>query len=194
MKSHEIEDHLARVGEAAAGTDGISLGEILEATDTVSFGSLLLVAGLVTLAPVIGDIPGVPTTMGVFVILTSGQLLVGRETMWLPGWLRDRSVKTSSLEKALRWLRPVARTIDRVLRPRLEVFVRGVATYVIAVITLLVGAAMPVMEFVPFSANAAGIVLTAFGLALTARDGILALLAFSVIAVAVGLLAGRFLI
>jgi hypothetical protein len=194
MKSHEIEDHLARVGEAAAGTDGISLGEILEATDTVSFGSLLLVAGLVTLAPVIGDIPGVPTTMGVFVILTSGQLLVGRETMWLPGWLRDRSVKTSSLERALRWLRPVARTIDRVLRPRLEVFVRGIATYVIAVITLLVGAAMPVMEFVPFSANAAGIVLTAFGLALTARDGILALLAFSVIAVAVGLLAGRFLI
>jgi hypothetical protein len=98
----------------------------------VSFRSLLLLAGLVTLAPLVGDIPGVPTTMGVLVILTSGKLLVGRTTMWLPGWIRHRSVKASSLEKALKWLRPVARTIDRVLRPRLEIFVRGVVTSVTA--------------------------------------------------------------
>jgi hypothetical protein len=185
-RTHEVEAHLDRIAEAADDEDRISLEEILGALEAVSFGSLLLVAGVVTLVPIVGDIPGVPTTMGIFVILGSAQLLIGRESMWLPRWLRERAVKGSTVEKALRWLRPVARTIDRVLRPRLDVFVQGAATYVIAVITLLVGAMMPLMEFVPFSANAAGVVLTTFGLALMVRDGLLALVTLGLIATGVG--------
>ncbi len=187
-RTHDVEDHLDRIAEAAADADRVSLEEILDALEAVSFGSLLLVAGVVTLAPIVGDIPGVPTTMGIFVILASSQLLIGRETMWLPRWLRERSAKGSTVEKALGWLRPVARAIDKVLRPRLDVFVQGAATYLIALVTLLVGAAMPLMEFVPFSANAAGIVLTTFGLALMVRDGLLALITLLLIATGVGFL------
>lgn len=192
-RTHEVEDHLDRIAEAAGGDDRVTLEEILEALEAVSFGSLLLVAGLVTLVPIVGDIPGVPTTMGIFVVLGSSQLLIGRESMWLPRWLRDRGVKGSTVEKALRWLRPVARVIDRVLRPRLDMFVQGAATYVIALITLLVGAAMPLMEFIPFSANAAGVILTTFGLALMVRDGLLALLTLGLLAAGVGFLLIRFL-
>jgi hypothetical protein len=36
------------------------------------------------------------------------------------------------------------------------------------------------MEFVPFSANGAGMIWTLFGLALITRDGVLALLGFCV--------------
>jgi hypothetical protein len=43
------------------------------------------------------------------------------------------------------------------------------------------------MEFVPFSANIAGAALTAFGLALIAHDGLLALLAFVLTAMIVAL-------
>lgn len=193
MRDDPLENRLDRIGEKADGTDRIDLGEIIEALQDVSFGSLLLLAGLVTLAPLVGDIPGVPTTMGALVILISAQLLVGRKTIWLPGWMRHRSVKTSHLEKALKWLRPVARTIDRVLRPRLEIFVRGVGTYVIAILSLLVGAAMPAMEFIPFSANLAGVVLTGFGLALAVCDGLLALVVFLIIATSAGLLGWQLL-
>lgn len=184
-----LEDHLDRIGETADGrSDRISLEAIVEAMESASFGSLLLIAGLVTLAPIVGDIPGVPTIMGIFVILASSQLLLGRDTMWLPRWLRERAVKASTVEKVLGWLRPVARVIDRVLRPRLDVFVQGVARYVIAILTLLVGAVMPGMEFIPFSANLAGVVLTTFGLALVMRDGLLVLLTLGLIAATVGLL------
>lgn len=62
----------------------------------------------------------------------------------------------------------------------------------IAVITLLVGAVMPLMEFIPFSANAAGVVLTTFGLALMVRDGLLALVTLGLIATGVGLLVVQF--
>ncbi len=185
---HEVEDHLDRIAEVTAGDDRVSLEEILEVMEAVSFGSLLLVAGLVTLVPIVGDIPGVPTTMGVFVVLGSSQLLIGRESMWLPKWLRERAVKGSTVEGTVRRLRPVARVIDRVLRPRLDVFVQGPATYVIALVTLLVGAAMPLMELIPFSANAAGVVLTTFGLALMVRDGLLSLVTLGLMAAGVGFL------
>lgn len=49
-----------------------------------SFGPLLLMAGLIILAPVVGDIPGVPSIMGVFIVLVSVQLLIGQEHFWLP--------------------------------------------------------------------------------------------------------------
>lgn len=193
-RTRAVENHLDRLGEAAGGDgDRISLEAMLTAMETVPFGSLLLVAGLVTLMPILGDIPGVPTTMGLLVILGSSQLLLGRETLWLPRWVRERTVKASIVKTALRWLRPVARATDRVLRPRLDLFVQGVATYVIAVTTLLVGVVMPLMEFIPFSANLAGVVLTTFGLALIVRDGLLALVTLVLIAIAVGLVVVRLL-
>lgn len=188
QQKHDLQDRLDWIAEAAGEGDRVELEAIVEALGRRSFGSALLMAGLVTLAPVVGDIPGVPTTMGIFVVLTAGQLLLGRERLWLPGWLRTRAVAASKLEKALRWLRPVARTIDRLTRPRLQIFVRNAATYVIATLSLLVGAVMPLMEVIPFSANAAGVILTGFGLSLTTRDGLVALITLLLIGVAVGIL------
>ena len=51
-------------------------------------------------------------------------------------------------------------------------FVIGIACVIIALI-------LPLLEFIPFSANLAGIALTMFGLALIARDGYLALFALA---------------
>src|SRR6056297_132132 len=65
----------------------VNLDDILQVTGRRSFGPVLLVAGLVTLAPLIGDIPGVPTLMALLVVLVSGQLLAGRRQIWLPGFL-----------------------------------------------------------------------------------------------------------
>ena len=50
---------------------------------------------------------------------------------------------------------------------------------------------MPVMEVVPFSANLAGIALTAFGLAVIAHDGLLALVAFAATAAGVVVIASQ---
>lgn len=187
-QASRLEDLLDRIAATTEDADRVSLGLLLEAMGRRSFGSALLAAGLVTLAPLVGDIPGVPTLMGVLVVLTAGQMLVGKERIWLPGWLLDRSVGREKLETALRWLRPVARVADRVFGPRLEgVLTRG-GGRVIAAVSVLVGALMPAMELVPFSANAAGVVLTLLGLALVARDGLLALLALTLIAVGAALL------
>ena len=70
--------------------DHVSLDDILNASGRKSFGFFLFVAGLITLAPLIGDIPGVPTLMGAFVIIISVQLLTGSDKVWLPAFMRNR--------------------------------------------------------------------------------------------------------
>jgi hypothetical protein len=50
----------------------------------------------------------------------------------------------------------------------------------LALLCLGVGAVMPLMEAIPFSANAAGVALTLLGLSLVARDGALGLAGIAV--------------
>lgn len=178
QKATNLEELLDQISNADTEDGEISFSAILEAVGRRSFGPLLLVAGLITLAPIIGDIPGMPTVMGVFVLLTAGQLLLHREHFWLPQWLLKRSVAKDKLHKAFEWLYPPARFVDRWLRPRLTMFVQGIGLHVVAVVCIIIAAAMPAMELVPFSANGAGAALTAFGVSLIAHDGFLALLAF----------------
>ena len=65
------------------------------------------------------------------------------------------------------------------LRPRLTFLTSAAATRVVAAFCVLIALGMPPMEMIPFSANLAGAALAAFGLALIARDGLLALIAFA---------------
>jgi hypothetical protein len=184
-----LEQLLDRIADAAQDRDRVSLGAVLEVVGRRSFGPLLLVAGLVALAPIIGDIPGVPTIIGTVVFLIAIQLLLGREHFWLPRWLLKRSVASGRLCNALKWLRSPARFVDRLLRPRLTIFTKGAVIYVIAMLCIIIAISMPTMEVVPFVANVAGAAITAFGLSLIARDGLLALIAFAFTTISVGLVA-----
>lgn len=174
-----LEEVLERIGEAEPEEDDrFTVGAILEVVGRRSFAPLLVVAGIVILAPFVGDIPGVPVLVGLVVLLAAGQLLFRRDHFWLPRWLLKRAVARDKLCKALGWLRRPARFVDRLLRPRLTVLTEGPATYLIAIVCIAVAAATPAMELVPFSAAIAGAVLLAFGLALIADDGLLALIAY----------------
>ncbi|GAA5521237.1 exopolysaccharide biosynthesis protein [Aliifodinibius salicampi] len=157
--------------------EDVSLGEILDTVGRRSFGPLLLIC-LVTIAPILGDIPGVPTIMGILILLIGSQLLFQYDHFWLPDWLLRQSVGKDKLKKGLQWMHSPARFSDHWLRPRLTMVTRGVGIYIIASVCIAIALVMPVMEVIPFSATIAGIALTAFGLALITRDGLMALLAF----------------
>lgn len=178
-----LEGLLDRVLESAQGQERVSVDNILDAVGQRSFGPILLLLGLIVLAPIIGDIPGVPTLSALIVLSLCVQLFLHREHLWLPQWLLQRSIATAKLQKAMGYSRKPARFIDRLVKPRLTFLIRGyVPTRLVALACILVALAMPFMEVIPFSANLAGCVLTFFGLALVSRDGLLALLAFSLTA------------
>ncbi|MFB9866146.1 exopolysaccharide biosynthesis protein [Vreelandella sulfidaeris] len=157
----------------------ISVDDVVNAVGRRSFGPLLLVAGLITLTPIIGDIPGVPTLMAILVLLVSVQLLAGCKALWLPNWLLKRSISRQTFDKGLYYIKKPARWVDRLLRARLPWLTGYIGIRVTAVVCLLIALAMPPMEFIPFSANGAGLALTLLGLGLVARDGVALLLGFS---------------
>lgn len=181
------------IEQDAVHTNQVSLGEIMDAVGSRSFGPLLLIAGIVTITPVIGDIPGVPVIMGLLVILSAIQLLVGRKHFWLPQWLLKRSVKREKICAMLRRLRTPAARIDRLLHHRLTLLTHGPGVAVIALASIAIALVMPAMELVPFSVTLAGAALCAFGLSLITHDGLPALFALLLTALIFGWIGWRFL-
>ncbi|AHI28098.1 exopolysaccharide biosynthesis protein [Marinobacter similis] len=175
-----LTDVLQRLRENTRGQDEISVGDLLSAVGQRSFGPVVLIAGLITIAPLIGDIPGVPTLLGLVVLLTLGQLLFQRQSVWIPNKLSNRRVARETLIKGLDWMQKPACFVDRWTRPRLTWLVRGPGQYLMAVICMLVAAAMPAMEVVPFSANGGALALMVFGMAMVVEDGVLALLGMAI--------------
>lgn len=182
-------DQLLDCIEDAAGEGReTSLEDIVETVGASSFAPLLLFAGLVILAPVVGDLPGVPVLMGTLVILIATQIILQREYVWLPNWLLRRCVSSDKVKKAVRWLRKPARFLDRWTKERYAWLVAPAGVYVIAATCIVIAAATPIMEVIPFSANLAGVAITAFGLALIRRDGLIAAIALIFSVSAAGIL------
>lgn len=175
----DLEQVLQELDSCASRTDPVTVGDVVDAVGSRTFAPLILIPGLVMLAPGVGDIPGVPVLMGALVILVLVQMLMSRRHIWLPEWLERRSVRAALVHKTAGWLRKPARFTDRWTRPRYQWALHHGGFVVIAMACILVAMATPVMEVVPFSANLAGLVITAFGLALIAQDGLIAMIAMA---------------
>jgi hypothetical protein len=181
----DLLDHI----EKAVQDERVSLGQVMEEIGDRSFGPVLLLAGILTLAPLISGIPGVPVLAGILVMITAVQLLLRRDHYWLPQWLLKRSVQREKLCKALGWLRKPTRYVDKLFKERMPRLVKGPALPAIAIACICISLLTPAMEFVPFSDNIAGVSLGAFGLALINRDGLVAGFAFLMTAATFGVLA-----
>lgn len=169
---------LGEIYNSSKNSDEVSVEDILNIVGRRSFGPILLVAGLVTLAPLIGDIPGVPTAMATLVFIVALQILFQQEKLWLPDAILSRSIDTEKLFKAMSKIEKPAGYVDRFLKPRLEFFTNESMVYAVAVVCIFISLVTPIMEFIPFSANLAGAALCAFGLSFIAEDGLMALIGY----------------
>jgi hypothetical protein len=175
---HDLQMLLGQIAAACEEHAGgsVSVGDMLQTLGDRSFGPLLLVPGLIGLSP-IGAIPGVPAVMAVIVMLVSGQILVGRDHAWIPAGLARRSIEAARLKRAIDVIEPWARLVDKFLRPRLTFFTRGIFFYVLTAVCLVVALVTPLIELVPLAGIVPNAAIVSFGLALTARDGLWALIA-----------------
>jgi hypothetical protein len=156
----------------------ISVDQILDEIGHRSFGPFLLAAGMVLIVPGVGDIPGVTIAVGLAVLIVGAQILYGRKYIWLPRWLRNRTISDKKLCKAVGWFRKPARYVDKLLKARLTLLTTGTGARAIAAISVVIALTTPLLEVIVFSAILAGAALTGFGLALVGHDGLLALYAY----------------
>jgi hypothetical protein len=171
-----IEQLMRACGERGDGT--MSLGEVLNRIGRRSFGPLLLVLGLIGLAP-ISNIPGVVAVIATLDILVAGEMLIGMDSIWIPGALRRRKIRAARLNTILTALRPFARFADRVASPRLGFLTRGAFYYLLTVICFFVALALPAIEMIPLAGLIPNAAIVAVALAITAHDGVWALIAFA---------------
>lgn len=175
----DIEELLDRIEAGAADRSHVSIGEMMDSVGRRTFGPVVLLVGLILVTPLSG-VPGMPSLMGLLTLLTLGQVLMGRTHFWLPGWLAQRQIPRKKLVQGLELLRPPARRIDRLIRPRLTPLVKGPGLYVMALACMIISVALPATEVVPFSASIAGLALMTFGLSIISKDGLLALFAWGI--------------
>ncbi|SFV28484.1 Uncharacterized conserved protein [Devosia crocina] len=137
-------------------------------------GPVLLIPALVVISP-LSIIPGLPTMVGLNTILVAGQIALGREDLWLPRWLANRCIPSKYGEKLLRFLSPAGRVVDKVAKPRASATAGPLFRRLGAIVCILVGCVMPIMEVVPFTSTWGASIIALYALAITVRDGLLAL-------------------
>ena len=151
----------------------ITLEELLDSLGERAFGFLLLLLALPNFIPVPIGIGGV---MGVLIVLTGGQMLIGFEHPWLPAALRRRGFSRASLEKFVARMTPTLRWLERACRPRMESLARHPAHRITGALLVLTGVALALP--IPFTNYPFGVLLIVFAVALIERDGVLLLFAW----------------
>jgi hypothetical protein len=175
----ELEGLLDRIEAMAAGGAQVSVAQFRDCLGVNIFGAALLVLGVLALSP-IGDIPGMPTVMSIFILLIATQLLAGRRDIWLPDWLERRQIRASLLERAIALARPPFRLVGRLFRARLTWLTEGAFARLVGGACALLALTLPPLEVVPFGATVPSAAIMVFGLALATRDGLLTLLALAI--------------
>lgn len=169
--------------------DQASVGEMMSAFGNRSYGALITAIGLVAAMPLIGAIPGVSVITGLLIIMVIAQYLAGRENPYAPSFITERSIEREKFEKAIDKSEPYAAWVDKFLKQRLTFVVGGpVQRVVLGGVVIFLAATMVPLALVPWGVQPPATAIVLLGLALIARDGVMAILGYGLSAVTIYLL------
>ncbi len=171
-----VEDVIGELDDLAAKGDSVCVADVLDDFGKRSFGPFIMLPALLELTPV-GAIPGIPTFLASVIALVAVQLLLGKEHVWLPGFVQNRAVESKKLHKGITKLRGTARWLDEHSRDRLEPLTKGIWIRLAALAIIILCVTVPPLEVVPFASSAPMLAIATIGLALIVRDGLVMLAA-----------------
>lgn len=153
----------------------LSVDDVMYAIGERGYAPLTLILALIAMLPT-GAVPGVPTVCGVSIALVSVQLVFGKRYPWLPARLRRVSISHERYTKTADRIKPWARRLDRLVKPRLDTLVEGGAARAIGLLFVVLALCMPPLEILPFAAAAPAGAIALISLGLAGRDGLWVLL------------------
>ncbi|WP_299819049.1 exopolysaccharide biosynthesis protein [uncultured Jannaschia sp.] len=173
-RTRALSDVLDRL-EASAHGESIEVREVIETLGHRSFASLMLVFSLISSSPA-SAIPGITATVAVIVFILVVQMIIGRDCVWLPGFITSRRMSTAKLCKGIAWLRKPVGFVERFLQARLTFLFHRPWLWLPLVAILALTLFMPFMEIIPTSGSIASAVIALFAAGLLTRDGALVVL------------------
>jgi hypothetical protein len=152
---------------SAEGEPRILFGDLVAAMRNRAFGVLFLLFGIPNCLPMP---PGIPVICGIIVALIAAQMVMGRDQLWLPGFLARMSFARSDLQRLVARSAPWIRRMERIAKPRLHIFADARSRRIIGVVAIVLGLALvlpiPIIGNIPL-----GIPICILGLGLVERDG-----------------------
>jgi len=159
----------------------INFGQVIGALGARSFGLGILIFALPMIIPMP---PGIPMAAGLVICLFAGQLIIGRDRLWLPAWLKEKTINRATLIKAYALADRYLGWMFRLARPRFPQltgdFARRLSGIIFAVLAILM--ILPI----PFVGNILpAFACTVLALGLTDRDGIIYVIGIAVAALTI---------
>jgi hypothetical protein len=173
-----IGEVLDEIGEAG-NNETVSVDEVVEQIGEEAFGPLLLVPALILVTPV-SSIPGTASTGSLIISLIAAQIVLGRKSLWLPGFLRRRRIKRGNFDRAIGYLRRPASVIDSLTGERLFFLTQRPWVVLPATICTILVFLAPAFETVPFSVSIAAFAVALIAVGMVAKDGLMILLGLGV--------------
>lgn len=183
-ESASIYDLLEEIDKETEGD--LTLGDITASLESQGFGPLIFIVALTAILPT-GAIPMVPTVCAIVIFIFSAQMLLGNTGPWLPKFLRKRSIKRDKFVKAKNKVMGFVNRIDKIISKRCEHLFTNLSVKISAACMALLSLIIPPMEIVPFLAALPASAIALFSLALTARDGVLLIAAYSLSVIALSI-------
>ncbi len=174
----DAETLLDEINRLAEGEDSVSVKDVVDAIGGRGFGPIIFVTALLGASP-LGGIPGVPTLFAILVMLIAVQILLGRQSFWIPDRIGNRAVEDEKVTRSVGKARPVAQWMDRYFGHRLEALTGQPAQIAAACVVVGLCLMIPPLEVLPFAALIPFSAIALLGLAITVRDGVLMVVAFA---------------
>jgi len=165
----------------------VSLDDVIGACERAGFATLIFVPAAAVVTPLSG-IPLFSSFCGLTICLIAVQWLMNRDRIWLPAWLGRRNLEGKKGRAAMKKVRPATRWLDEHSRKRISILFHRPLRILLPLACLVFGAAMPLLEFVPFSSSLLGASICLIAFSLMTRDGLYAVAALAPIAVIVWVL------
>lgn len=155
--------------QLAASTEGpLSVAAIRDALGDRSFAAMLIVCGAINLLPLP---PGTSVILGIPLAIVSAQMMLSRQTVWLPRYVLSKTIARDKVDYAILKLVPRLERLERFIKPRYWPMSRnqadrllGFAIFILAVAVII---PVPLGNWLPAFAA------TLLALALSERDGVL---------------------
>lgn len=179
--THALSDVLDTL-EASLGDDRVTVGDVVDNLGQASFASIMLVFSLVAASPA-SAIPGLTALVAMIVLTLVVQMMLGRESLWLPDLVTRKGMDSAKVKKGIAWVRKPVAWVEKLLKPRLTFLLRTPWLWLPMVLIAGLTLFMPFMELVPTSGSIASAVIALFAASLLTRDGVLTCLSLALLLV-----------
>lgn len=172
---------LLLLARAIAPQAEVSIGDVVDRLGSSSLGLILLILTIPAIIPIPGPIGII---LGSCLALVAVQVVAGAKRVWLPGWLRNRTLPTRFVIVAIARIVPWLERFERRLSPRRWKMLSGRVARPFLGLAILAMAVIITLP-IPFGNVLPVVALAMLALALLERDGVAVLLALVMSLVAV---------